>query len=336
MNYDLMYHNPAGDFVAGSVPPGAAAGGCDVALLRQQHLDPDDVEHALLCHGTGMLVPALAVPRLTVEFTRAINDWTIERWLTVDPRVSGTVLVPTQVPELAAEEIRRVGRHERMAAVLLGANGLGKPFGHPVYHPILKAAHELGLPIVIRAGGDELVESATYPAAAGLPGTYSEYRVLAPQTMMTHTGSLICQGVMNRYRSLRFLLLGASIAWITPFLWRLDTEYKAFRSDVLWLRTLPSEVFRERFFVGTHPCVFSGAEDRLVRYLAVDHGLEDLVCYASGYPDGECTTPSAVQRVLPPSWRAKVLRENALRFLGRATASEPSTSADGRTTRTLP
>src|SRR4029077_645445 len=101
------------------------AAGSDYPLMRRQHLDPAGVEAALLCHGTGMLVPTLGVPRLTVEFARAINDWTIDRWVPADTRLHATILVPTQVPELAAEEIRRVGRRDRMAAVLLGANGLG-------------------------------------------------------------------------------------------------------------------------------------------------------------------------------------------------------------------
>jgi len=142
--------------------------------------------------------------------------------------------------------------------------------------------------------------------------------VLAPQVLMTHAGSLISQGIMNRYPSLRFLLLGGSIAWITPFLQRFDTEFKPFRHDALWLKTLPSEVFREYFFVGTDPFVFDGTAGRLADYLAIDHSLDRVVCYASGYPDAEYADPGTVQRRLPPGWASNVMRENAGRFLRRA------------------
>jgi predicted TIM-barrel fold metal-dependent hydrolase len=331
---DLAYYNPLGDYLPGSLPPDAFAAGCDPELLRQQHLDPSRIGRALLCHGPGALVPVHGVTRLSVELSRAVNDYTIDRWLTADDRLYGTVLVPTQVPEAAAAEIRRVGGHARMAAVLLCANGLAKPFGHPVYAPIFEAAHELELPIVIQAGGDQTVETASYPAAAGVPGTFTEFRVLAPQPLMTHAASLIGQGVMYRYPSLRFLLLGGSVGWITPFLWRFDTDFKAFRHDLLWLKHFPSEVFREFFFVGTSPFNFSAANGSLGRYLAADHELGEVICYASGYPDSEYADPPAVASALPVEWRSKVLHENAMRFLGSragaAQTAETVTTSTGR------
>jgi predicted TIM-barrel fold metal-dependent hydrolase len=325
LSLDAAYQNPFGDYVEGSVAPDAIAAGSDPELLRRHHLDPCGIDAALLCHGIGALVPSHGVARLSVELTRAINDLTVDRWLSSDDRLYGTVLVPTQVPEAAAAEIRRVGAHDRMRAVLLSVTGLGRPFGHPAYAPIFEAAHELELPVVIQAGGDLGMETATYPAAAGVPSTFAESRVLAPQALMTHAGSLIAQGVMDTYPSLRFLLLGGSVGWITPFLWRFDTDHKAFRHDVLWLKKPPSEVFRECFFVGTGPLKFDAAGDRFARYIAADHGLEDVLCYASGYPDRERDEPASVAAALPAGWEGKVMSENAERFLTgrRSAAPEP-------------
>jgi predicted TIM-barrel fold metal-dependent hydrolase len=313
---DIAYYNPNGDYLDDAMPADSAPAGSDVALVQRHHLDANGIDLALLCHGSGALVPSHGVARLSVELTRAINDFTIDRWLNVDDRFRGAVLVPTQVPEAAAEEIRRVGGHERMSAVLLGANGLGKPFGHPAYLPIFEAAHEFDLPVVIHAGGDQGMETATSPAAAGAPATYTEFRVLAPQALMTHAASLIGQGVMDRYPSLRFLLLGGSVGWITPFLWRFDTDYKAFRHDVLWLKRFPSEVFHECFFVGTGALEFSAAGDRFSSYLEIDHQLGDVICYASEYPDREFASPGFTASLLPAAWESNVLGENAQRFLG--------------------
>jgi hypothetical protein len=218
-----------------------------------------------------------------------------------------------------------------MVAVLMGANGLGKPFGHPAYHPIYEAAAELGLRVIISAGGDELRESATYPAAGGTIATYAEFRTLAPQALMTHSASIIGQGVMDHYQDLRFLLLGGSAAWITPFLWRLDTEFKAFRHDMLWLKELPSELFKRSFMVGTHPFMFAGEKAQLERYWGVDEELRDVICYASGYPDSECTIPADVSSMFPPGWMSSVLGQNALSFFGWSNESPRVPATEQRT-----
>jgi uncharacterized protein len=317
-SHDLAYYDPRGEFLPGAVSGHAMAGCSDHEILKRQHLEPGGIDRGVLVHGTGLLVPAKSVVRLTVALTRAINDWTIERWLPEDERLYASLLVPTQIPQAAAAEIRRVGSSERVVAVLLCANGLGKPFGHPAYDPIFKAAEEVGLPIIIRAGGDELMESATYSVAGGLPRTYVEHRTLAPQVLMTHAASLIGQGVMKRYPSLRFLLLGGSIGWVTPFLWRLDAGYRSFRHDVLWLRTLPSEIFQQYFMVGTDPFLRLAERETFEKYLTVDPTLAQITCYASGYPDTEYAAPATVSEWLPADWTEAVLRENASRFFGWA------------------
>jgi uncharacterized protein len=315
-SHDLAYSDPREELPPDVVSGDSLAGCSDYATLDRHHLQPCGIDRGLLVHGTGLLVPAKSVVRLTDALARAINDWTIERWLAEDDRLYASLLVPTQVPDLAAAEIRRLGPAERIVAVLLCANGLGRPFGHPAYDPIYRAAAELDLPIIIRAGGDELMESSTYSVAGGLPRTYVEHRTLAPQVLMTHAASLIGQGVMKRYPSLRFLLLGGSMTWVTPFLWRLDAGFRSFRHDVLWLRALPSEIFRQYFMVGTDPFVCAVDPATLAHYLTVDPSLAQLTCYSSGYPDTEYTRPDEVAALLPLDWRRAVLQENASRFFG--------------------
>jgi predicted TIM-barrel fold metal-dependent hydrolase len=326
---DLAYYNPLGDFALGSLPEGADSAGSDLGLLRAQHLDPASIRTALLCVGTtsGALVPGLGVVRLSIEATRAVNDFTIDRWLNAEERVLGTVLAATQDPAAAAAEIRRAGEHPRMAAVLLTVSGLARPFGHPAYTPILEAAYEMDLPIVIQAGSDQAMETATYPAAGGVPTTFSEFRVLASQSLMTHAASLISQGVPMRYPSLRFLLLGGSPGWITPFFWRFDSDFRSFHHDVRFLDEMPSTVFRRHFFVSTFPMRFEAAGDRFAKYLAVDHELGDVICYASGYPDQEYDPPSAVAAMIPPEWHSRVFNDNPRRFLGARAATHAGAAA---------
>jgi predicted TIM-barrel fold metal-dependent hydrolase len=290
----------------------------DPRELLSRELDRRGIARALLCHGAAALLPTLATTRASVAFISAVNDWTAERWLSRDDRLRAAVLVPTQAPDLAAAEIRRVAPDSRFVAVLLAGNGLGKPFGHPVYEPILRAAATAGLPIVIRAGGDGMVEAPAYPVAGGMPGTEGEYRTLAPQALMTHAASILAQAIPARYPSLKFLLLGGGTGWITPFLWRLDTEYRAFRHDVLWMKEQPSVYFRECFRVGTGPFVTPAGlpVDAFARLVAVDHELANVMCYASGYFDRESVPPGAVREALPDDWAEPVLSGNAAALFG--------------------
>jgi predicted TIM-barrel fold metal-dependent hydrolase len=84
-----------------------------------------------------------------------MNDWNIDRWLSIDDeRLCSVVLAPTQDPVAAAKEIRRVGAHPRIKEVLLVVNGMGRPFGDAAYDPIYRAAADLDLPVAIHVGGD--------------------------------------------------------------------------------------------------------------------------------------------------------------------------------------
>jgi predicted TIM-barrel fold metal-dependent hydrolase len=304
------YWNPLGDYVEGDDTGAVAASFADSRRLRK-------VERAVLVPADAILVAGIPTVRVALAATTAINDWTIDRWLAADPAFYGVVLVATQDPQHAAREIRRVGGHRQMAGVLMGAAGLGKPFGHSVYDPIYEAAAEYDLPILILPGAEEAVDAGAQLAGGGPPSTYIEMRALAHQSLESHAASLISQGVPARYPRLRVLLLGGGMGWVTPWLWSMDTNYKSFSNDALWLRdSSPSEVFRQYFSVGTYPFSFAAQPDRLQRYLEVDPALADVVCYASGYPAWDSSNAVELAERIPDGWRDRVMHDNASRLFG--------------------
>jgi uncharacterized protein len=156
-------------------------------------------------------------------------DWLVSFWC------------PPNSPDHAAAEIRRLGENPRFVGVALGANGLGKPFGHPVYHPIYEAAHIHGLPIVLQAGSEGLADSINFSIAGGAPASYGEYHAHCGAPLMAYIVGLIAQGVFDLFPSLRFLLVGGGAAWIPAFLWRMDGFGYMGRSEMPWLSALPSE-----------------------------------------------------------------------------------------------
>jgi predicted TIM-barrel fold metal-dependent hydrolase len=319
-----LYRNPMHGNKAAESYPAHGIPGSDREMLAKR---PGD--RLVLGYDEGLLATGFAYHYLARTAVRAANDWTIDQWLTHDPRFYGLVLVSTGMPEEAAAEIRRVGTHERMVGIALGANGLGLPFGHPAYHPIYEAASELGLPIVIQVGSDAMTDMIVPPVAGGMPTTYAEYKVLGGQPSMTHAVSLITEGVFDRHPDLRVLMLGCGVAWLPGYLWRLDWWWKTNRLEAPWMQMPASEYFLRHMRITTYGFEWPQEPERLVRALNTLPNVENLLMYASGWPNSDFENPDEIAAKLPEAWRGKVMHENAEAFF-RWPATAPSKSGANR------
>src|SRR5262245_52455198 len=84
-------------------PAGGGLPGSDVAFIRTQHLDANDVEF-------GVLEPLLEgnAPRnieLQAALCSAFNDWQVTHFTDVEPRLRASILVPQDDAETAVAEI---------------------------------------------------------------------------------------------------------------------------------------------------------------------------------------------------------------------------------------
>lgn len=307
------YFRPGGDALEGSTPENGVPGS-SLAMLQDQLLDRHGIERAVLNHGLSMFASVNPNPHLAREVVSAINRWTAEQWTSRDRRLSALALVPTQLPEDAAAEIARVADDPSIVGVLIAGNGLSKTFGHPIYHPIYRAAAEYDLPIVIHTGGEAPSEVMAHTAAGGVPGTYAEFSIFRPQPLMTHMVSMIGQGVFLKYPDLRLLLTGGGVAWLPSILWRFDTEYRAYRREAPWIKENPSEIFRNHVRVSTFPLDVAPDPSQLTRAISTIEAVEDLLVYASGYPDWDADMPDTIVDRIPDPWQSKVYYENALDF----------------------
>ncbi|MGW4335739.1 amidohydrolase family protein [Rhodococcus koreensis] len=302
--------NPLGERLLEAIPESGGIAGSDIRLTAAQHLDGNGISRAVVCHDVSRSIAALPDPRLCAEAVRVCNEWMLDEVLTLDERLSGTLLLPMHSPSAAVAEIRWAADDDRWAAVSMSANGLGHPFGHPIYHPIYEAAVEAGFPIVIDTAADAAMDVLTNPTGTRA-STFTDIHVLQHQPISTHFVSLVGQGVFERWPDLRVFLVGAGVAWITPLLWRFDADFKAFRRDAPGLSLLPSEYFARNVRVGTYSLDRFDDPKKLRRYLEVTELLADTLCYASGYPSWDRDTPAEVERVLPPPWLSKVMNDNA-------------------------
>jgi predicted TIM-barrel fold metal-dependent hydrolase len=324
------YQRPGGEARLDARPASGHAAGSDYELLKTQLLDGENIGHAVLSFDAGAQCMSLANPYATMEIARAANEWTIERWLGLgDTRLSSLMLVPNQIPTEAAAEIRRVGRHPGIVGALLGGNGLGRAFGHPAYHPIYEAAAEMDLPIVIKIGSEVVPDTPSSTAAGGNPATYAEYRALAAQPMIMHVTSMITQGVFVKYPTLRLFLAGSGAVWITAFLWRFDGDHRAFRREVPWVSERPSVYFRRNVRVGTNPFAIAPSTARLLQALRSIDGIEEMLCFASGYPNADWESAGDIAAMLPEAWRRRVMHDNAAAlFRGSVPLHPPVATAD--------
>jgi predicted TIM-barrel fold metal-dependent hydrolase len=304
--------NPLGDKLFEAMPDPGGAGGGNVAVARSSYLDRYDLSRAIVCHDAAAAFPAALDPDLGRELTRASNEWMLEVVLASDERLYGAIQVLTQMPTDAAAEIRHAASNRRWMAVMIGANPLGHPLGHPIYHPIYEAAAEVGFPIILQASSDTSIEVPTYPTAGGMPATYTDLHTLSSQPLVTHLCSLIGRGVFEHWPDLKVLAVGGGVTWVAPFIWRFDSDFKAFRRDAPALTLKPSEYFARNVRVSTYPLeVVRGGPERIQRYLGAEPLLRDVLCYASGYPNRNFSTPGDIEERLPSDWHQRILSGNA-------------------------
>jgi predicted TIM-barrel fold metal-dependent hydrolase len=305
------YPNPLGEMRPEALGADGAYPASDLATLREKHLDRHGISKAILCHHLGLGLPGIPNTRLSNELIAAANNYMLDRWVAADPRLHAAIIVPTQVPEAGVAEIKRLASHPGVAAVMLSVNGLAKPFGHEAYHPIYRAACEAGLPVMLHAGADTPVDVDSHPTAGGLPATFSELYVHSGLPMNTHLMSLIGQGAFDRFPELRIVAVGAGVGWLVSSLLRAENGYKEGRRTVPWTHQSPMEYFRTRILIGTQPLDRTEPPGKIGDYLSTIEGMQDMLCFASGYPSWDSDQPADITERLPAAWHDSVMSSNA-------------------------
>jgi hypothetical protein len=78
------------------------------------------------------------------------NNWFHACYIKKDSRLKGVAVLPVQNPQAAVDELRyAVEKLDMVGAFLPSATVMNKAFGHPDFHPIFRAAEDLGVPLGI-------------------------------------------------------------------------------------------------------------------------------------------------------------------------------------------
>jgi predicted TIM-barrel fold metal-dependent hydrolase len=280
-------------------PPGSS-----LDLIREQVLGDSSVEYAVL--NCLYAIDSLRNPDAAVALASAVNDWQIAEWLDKEPRLRGSIVVPSQIPALAAREIDRVAGHPGFVQVVLPARA-HHPYGNRLFYPLWEAITRHDLVAGIHFGGTP----GNPPTPSGWPSFFFEEYAGMAQVFATQLTSMISEGVFDQFPTLRVTLLESGFTWLPAHMWRFDKEWRNLRRLVPWVKRAPSEYMREHVRLSIQPLDAPMDTESLLQ--VVDQlGSEDMLMYASDYPHQHVSEPeAALLRHVSPSLATKIRSENA-------------------------
>ncbi|WP_309120287.1 amidohydrolase family protein [Paenibacillus sp.] len=307
------YYSTVGVLRRDAVPDDGGPPGSDPAYVVKDHLDRYDIDYGILT-GSNTLEMSL---NPDMDYGNAVcsayNDYLLDQWLPVSPRFRGSLVVNHSDPQAAAAEIDRLGGRPDIVQVVM-SSAARMPFGQRFYHPIYEAAERNGLPVAFHPGTEGRGISGP-PTPSGYPSRYMEWHNALPTNYMAHINSLVCEGVFEKFPTLKFVAIEGGIAWLPHLMWRMDKNFKALRDTTPWLRKLPSEYIREHVLLTTQPIEEPEHPEHLVQIYRMC-GAEDMVMYSSDYPHWDFDPPKLALAAFPKDIRGKLQAANAAKLYG--------------------
>jgi predicted TIM-barrel fold metal-dependent hydrolase len=284
-------------------PEGGGQPGSDLALMRTQHLDRNNVALGILEPlGFGSTARNLDY---AAAMCSAINMWQVEDFVEPEPRLRASIVVPIEDTQRAVEELQRRAPDRSYAQIELPSLTL-EPLGRRRYWPVYELAASYGLPIGIHVGGPTGARTA-----GGWPSYYNEEHLSLVATMQTHVTSLILEGVCEHFPDLKFVMIEGGIAWSISLRRRLDRLWRIMGNETPHVKRPPSEYMLRNFYFSTQPVEEPEKTGDLVGIF--DQVGWERILYASDYPHWDYDDPVyAFKGDISDDRRNRLMRDNAL------------------------
>lgn len=278
--------------------------GADLAQMQAAALDRFGLAHAICNPLYG---GAAAVSEtMGAAICSAINDWIADQWLSRDPRLRASIVVPVQAPHLAVEEIERLAGDRRFVQILLPATA-DMLYGKRFYWPIWEAAERHGLPVGIHAGS--IYRHA--PTANGWPSHFLHDYVAAHQMMEDQLLSLVNEGVFTKFEQLRIVLIESGVTWLPGFLWRAVKTWRGVRAEVPWVRESPAVLIRRHVRLTAQP-IDAPPDAADLGQLMEQIGSDDMLLFATDFPHWQFEGDAALPAGLPAGLARRMMFDNPL------------------------
>ncbi|MBM2806407.1 MAG: Amidohydrolase [Deltaproteobacteria bacterium] len=299
----------------GEVPPAGSK-----PNERLQLMDADGVDYSILypmvAGLAGERFGKLADADLELACVQAYNDWLIEEWASVSPRLVPQCIVPIWPIERTVAEIRR--------AVAMGHKGVIYPaspmelkdvphINEPAYDPLWAVCAELGVPLCFHSGASPKIQMRAgenfTPAAAlafgGIVRSLSSIAVLA---------NFLFSRVLYRFPKLQVVFAESSLGWAAY-----EIEYADYQSAADGLQSegyalKPSELFQRQCFF---TCWYDQQSLRVRKY----PGSANIL-WSTHFPLEISTGPETRQRLdrafaaVPDEEKRQIQWQNAAKLYG--------------------
>jgi predicted TIM-barrel fold metal-dependent hydrolase len=281
--------------------------------MIEHHIEKYGVDYAIL-NGSGILGISLCPdPDYANAVSSAYNDAVTVKWLDCDPRYRGSIIINHSDPEYAAKEIDRVAKDKRFVQVLTASSST-RLFGQRCYHPIFEAATRHGLPVAVHPGTEGAGMSYP-PTPSGYPTRYMEWHNILPINYMAHVNSLVCEGIFEKFPTLKFVAVEGGIAWLPHLMWRMDKNYKALRSTTPWLKRLPSEYIHDHIRLTTQPIEEPENHEHILQIFEMIDA-KNTVMFSSDYPHWDFDNPKMSLPPLRGETKTRIMAGNAIELYG--------------------
>jgi len=278
----------------------------------REELDLLGIDDGVLLPENLLQFASLSHPDYAVAVARAYNRWLAAEWMEEGNGLHGAIMAIPQDPEESVKEIYRHADTPGMRAIFLPTAGVNPLWGHRKYFPIMRAAEEVGLPVILHSVG--FVGNAFPHQVEQFENNFGRWVLNHSFCMQANLVSLMHSGVPARFPNLKVAFTEAGIAWVPLTLWRMDRCYNEIRREVPTLEMLPSEYARRQMWFGTQPFEEPAVPEHYLQIIQQFFGEENVV-FCSDWPHHDFDHPSAILGMpMSADVRRKIMGENAVKL----------------------
>ncbi len=292
-------------------PPDGGRPGSSLRFLREQLLDANNTKLGIL-NATGDNGQSFQNREFGAAVCHSMNEWLIAEWLSQEPRLKGSIVVPYEDTEAAVAEIERYAGDPRFVQVLM-LSCTAEPPGQKRYWKIYEAAAAADLPVGVHAFG-----FGGYPVTgSGWPSFYIEDMVGHAQSCQSFLTSMVIEGVFERLPNFKLVLIELGFAWVPPLAWRLDKLWRRLKVETPQLGRAPSEYIREQVWLSTQPMEEPQPREHVLD--TIEWIGWDRLLFATDYPHWDYDDPGqALPMPIPSEKRERFFLRNALELYGQS------------------
>jgi predicted TIM-barrel fold metal-dependent hydrolase len=264
-------------------------------------------------------------PAMLTAVASAYNDYLAAEVLPVSPRIKGEIMISHRDPAAGAAEIQRMAKHPGFVSVYTEFGGNYEPIGTARHDPIYAAAVEHDLAVTSHVG--TFYQQMT-PLHQGTR-TWSELvGISAVSISMAYVGSMIFQGLFDKFPTLRVIIKEGGFWWLPEFMARSDDYYLSHPGDIKlterklesgeqFLNKLPSEYFDSNIRFSSQPVCFPRDPRHFKMLMDLCRG-EDMLLYSSDWPHATFDPINwAFDPAISEEGRKKILSDNARNWFRR-------------------